>query len=1044
MKFVEYSVRNPVVVLVGIIFMLLFGYLAILQMPYSLTPNIQRPIISITTTWAGATPYEMEKEITQRQEKFLKNVPNLVSMTSNSRDGVATVVLEFDLDSDMKKTLLDVSQKLQEVKGYPNNVDNPIIKATGETIPPAVYLFVKSSNDQSVKQAYTYIYEDVVKLYERLDGVGMVDIVSGVAKQVQVILNTKDLAYYNITIDDVIKALQNRNINVSAGSLDYGQRAYRVRTIGLYEDVKDVYNTVVKTSDAQTVFLYNIASVIDTYDLSTVPNLHNNDEAITLQIRPTAEANVLELIDRVRSLTQKINNGILKENHLYIDWGRDSSKFIKDAISLVNENIIMGILLAALVLYAFLRSFSSVFVVSIIIPISILSSFILLHAMDRSLNVILLAGVSFAISMIIDSSIVVVENIHRHHSMGKRMFESCIDGTKEVLGALFASTITTVAIFIPIIGLKDEIGQLFSDIALASSSALIISLVVCLVAIPSIYYNLAKILTSDRKPNKFLSKIKHSIDSVILKIGIIAHTIIVKGVDICLRSVINRILCVLVFTGFSIWVSYVLFPKLDYLPKGTQNFLIAYIQAPNGLSYQERFEITHGIHDALAPYMKVNGFNGDSKYPAIKDFYVSGGVVSIYFYVISDDENRVKELIPLMREVIDSIPNITGTIVEQGIFSSSGISENVEINIVGFDMDRMLECASAFMDLSKQYLQGARVRAFPSLDLSNREINLYPDIRSLAINGLNVKTFGDIVDVIIGGKKIGDFRNKEGRIVDLILKSDNTTQSPEDVLYSQIYAPSGQIIPLSSLASIRQDTGMSQIRHFEQDRTILIYINPQNSMSLQEVLETIENVIKPKLQKRGLLDDNRLVVSGNANKLDKLAKHLSGGFLLALIITYLLLSALYGNFFYPIIIIFTVPFALAGGFLGLDFVNRFIASQNLDVLTMLGFIILVGSVVNNAILIVYQSLINLRDYGMSVYDSVYHSTISRIRPIYMSMLTSILALLPLIFSSGAGSEIYRGLGAVISGGILISTIISIFVIPSLLIFALRAPSNKVV
>lgn len=1064
MKFVEYSVKNPVVIFVGVIFMLLFGYLAIIQMPYSLTPNISRPTVSIATTWAGATPYEIEKEVIQRQEKFLKNLPNLVSMTSNSREGAATVSLEFEIDTDMKKALLDVSQKLQEVKGYPSNIDNPVIKATGETIAPAVYLFIKSHTKQSVKEFYTYISEDIVKLYERLDGVGMVDIVGGVAKQVQVILNTKQLAYYNITIDDVIKALQNHNVNVSAGSLDYGQRAYRVRTIGLYESTEDVYNTIVKTSDTQVVYLRDIASVIDTYELSTVPNMHNNDETISLQIRPTASANVLELIQQVRKLTDTLNQGEMKNHHLSIDWGRDSSGFIQDAIRLVKHDIIVGILLAALILYAFLRSFSSVFVVSVVIPISILSSFILLHVMDRSLNVILLAGVSFAISMIIDSSIVVVENIHRHHSMGKRMFESCIDGTKEVLGALFASTITTVAIFIPIIGLKDEIGQLFSDIALASSSALLISLLVCLIVIPSLYYSLAKFLTKEAQdshipythtPKKKIYRIyqymiiqlkllKRIIDNIFFKIGSFFATIIAKCVKLCLKTIWTRIACITLFVGFSIWITYLLFPKLDYLPKGSQNFLIAYIQAPNGLSYQERHDITHGIYSHLASYMQINGFLGDDTYPAIRDFYISGGTTSIYFYVISSDANRVKQLIPLMKEAIDSIPNISGTIVEQGIFSSSGISESVDVNIVGFDMDSILECANSFMTLAERHLAGARIRAIPSLDLGNREINLYPDMRSLAINGLNVKSFGDIVDVVVEGKKVGDFRNKEGRIIDLILQSDNTTQSPEDVLYSQIYAPSGQIVPLSSLAHIRQDIGMSQIRHFEQDRTILFYINPQDSMSLQEVIAKINDIIIPTMKDLGTLKDNRVIISGNANKLYKLATHLSGGFLLAIIITYLLLTALYSNFLYPLIIIFTVPFALAGGFIGLHFVDIFIAHQNLDVLTMLGFIILVGSVVNNAILIVYQSLINLREYNMNVYDSVYQATISRIRPIYMGMLTSILALAPLIFSSGAGSEIYRGLGAVIAGGILVSTVISIFVIPSLLIFALKPPNNKIV
>ncbi|RDU72691.1 AcrB/AcrD/AcrF family protein [Helicobacter aurati] len=1078
MKVVAYSVKNPVVVCVGVIFLLLFGYLAIKQMPYSLTPNISRPTVSIITTWSGATPYEIEKEIVQRQEKFLKNLPNLLTMTSTSREGVAVVSLEFEIDTDMKKALLDINSKLSEVRGYPSGIDNPVVKATGENIAPVVYLFVKSDTQQSVKQFYTYINEDIVKLYERLEGVGSVDIVGGVAKQVQVILNTKQLAFYNITIEDVITALQNQNIDVSAGSLDYGQRAYRVRTIGLYQTTQDVYNTVVKTSDTQVVYLRDIASVIDSYELSTVPNIHNNNETISLQVRPTPTANVLELIERVKELTNTLNNTQMKENHLHIDWGRDSAGFIQDAIALVKHDILLGIILAALVLYAFLRSFSSVFVVSAIIPISILSSFILLNLMDRSLNVILLAGVSFAISMIIDSSIVVVENIYRHYSMGKRMFESCIDGTKEVLGALFASTITTVAIFIPIIGLKDDVGQLFSDIALASSSALILSFFICMIVIPSLYYSLAKFVHTTYKSNTcnidsknhskltrlirdslavifprriFSSRIiiriiqpKHTFDLFLLMMGQFIFRIIANLVRFCLENVWTRIACVVFFIIFSVSISVAFFPKLDYLPKGSQNFLIAYVQAPNGLSYQERLDILQGIYTYHAPYMLANGFVGNSKYPAIKDFYISAGTTSIYFYAISNEPQRVKELIPLMRESIDSLPNISGTVVEQGIFSSSGISENVEVNIVGFDMDSMVKSANVFMELAKQYLPGARIRVFPSLDLGNREINLYPDMRSLAVNGLNVKSFGNIVDVVVGGKKVGDFRNTEGRIIDLILQSDNMTQSPEDILYSQIYAPSGRIIPLSSLADIRQDRGFSQIRHFEQNRNILFYINPQSSMPLQDVIHVIENVIKPQMQSQDVLGDNKILLSGNANKLHKLAKHLSGGFILALIITYLLLVALYSNFLYPIIIICTVPFALAGGFIGLKFVDVYIASHNLDVLTMLGFIILVGSVVNNAILIVYQSLINLRKYAMCVYDSVYEATISRIRPIYMSMLTSLLALSPLVFSSGAGSEIYRGLGAVIGGGILVSTIISVFVIPSLLVFALKPPKDIVV
>lgn len=1074
MKFIDYSLRNPVVVCVGVLFLLLFGYLALRQMPYALTPNITKPTISVITTWPGATPYEMEKEVTQRQERFLKNLSSLTSMTSTSREGVSVVNLEFHLDTDMKKALLDINSKLSQVRGYPPNINNPVVKTSGENLNPVVYLFIKSATQKPVKQSYTYVNEEILKLYERLEGVGLVDLVGGTALQVQVVLDTQRLAFYNLTIDEVIAALRDRNVDVSAGNLDYGQRAYRVRTIGVYENARDIYNTIVKTIDTQAVHLRDLASVIETYESPTVPNTHNNDETISLQIRPDATANVLEVIEKVRRLTNKLNNNQLKDHGLFIDWGRDSQGFIQNAISLVKQNILIGILLASLVLYAFLRSLSSVFVVSVILPISILSSFIVLNFMDRSLTVILLAGVSFAVSMIVDSSIVVVENIHRHRSLGKRFFESCIDASREVLGALFASTVTTVAIFIPIIGLKDEVGQLFSDIALAASSALLLSLPLCLIVVPTLQYSLVKFLSNRGdssvapshyghlaaplrkilgflargRPPKWLLGIflrpRRLLDLGLLRIGIFLNSIVKACVHACLKSALRRIICVLGFMALSLAISIALFPKLDYLPKGTQNFLVAYVQIPQGLSYQERLELMQELHARHAPYLLSNGFEGNDKYPAIKDFYISAGTTSLYFYVIAATPSRVRDLIPLMTSSIDSVPNISGTVVEQGIFSSAGISESVQVNITGNDMDSMRASTQEFVRLAKQHLPGVRIRVLPSLDLGNRELNLYPDMHALAINGLSVKSFGNIIDVVVGGKKIGDYRDSSGRIIDLVLKTDNTTQSPEDILYSQIYAPSGEIIPLSSLASAHEELGPSQIRHLEQNRSLLVNMNASSSLSLQEVLDIIENKIKVEMEKSGALRDNEIVLSGSANKLHKLAAHLSGGFLLALVITYLLLTALYSNFLYPLIIIVTVPFAIAGGLIALFLVNKYIAPQNLDVLTMLGFIILVGSVVNNAILIVYQSLINLRQHHLPVYESVYDATISRIRPIYMSMLTSLLALAPLIFTNGSGSEIYRGLGAVIAGGLFFSTIISVLVIPSLLIFALRPPRESIV
>lgn len=1029
---IRYSVRNPVVVIVGIIFLILFGILALKKMPYALSPNIARPVISIYTNLNGATPYEIEKEIINKQEKFLRNLHNLVSISSTSRQSQGIINLEFNLGTDMKQTLLDINSKLSQIKGYPLKVDKPIIRLSGDTTTPSVYLFIESkSTSKPIKQFYAEILESILPLYERLEGSAEVSIAGGVARQIEIIASTSKLAYYNVTIDEIISSLRNANINAQAGVFDYGQKEYRVRTLGVYKSLEDISDTIIKANATFVVRLKDVAKILNSFQIPTTPNIHNNKESISLQIRPTPNANVLDLISKARDLTNSLNKGIIKDMGLEIKWGRDSSTFINQAINVIKQDIFLGIALSSLVLLLFLRSLSFLILTSIIIPISTLGSFIILHLLDRSLNVILLAGVSFAISMIIDSSIVVVENIHRHYKkLGKNIFNACVQGSSEVKGAIFASTLTTIAIFIPILNLKDEAGQLFIDIALASSSSLLISAFVCIYAIPSIYHLFISKLGA-KKPN-ILKPLKPR-KGIFTYIDAFFYKAFKLLISLALKNALTRILVIISFLSLSVAISIILFPKLDYLPRGSQNFLISYIQTPNGQSFKEREGIILQMHKLLSPYMEENGYKGTKEIPAIKDFYMQSSPTFTYFYVISSDDKNYRALIPILKKAISSIPNIHASINTQGIFASSSISSSVDVNISGFNLDSIIQDANKFISLSKIYLKDSSIRAVPSLELNNKELNIIPDLRALSINSFSASSFANIIDVIVGGQKVGEFGDEKGKIIDLILKTDNKTNSPEDILYSSIYAPSGKIMPLSSLASLKENDGISQIRHFKQQRSILLIINPSRKQSLQDTLDIIDSKIIPKLE----LKENKISLSGNANKLKTLANNLLHGFILALLITYLLLSALYGNFIYPLVIIFSVPFGLAGGFLGLYLVNKYIGAQNLDVLGMLGFIILVGSVVNNAILIVYQALINIK--SMDKKQAVLLATMERLKPIYMSTFVSVLALMPLVFSSDQGSEIYRGLGGIISGGIFLSSIITIFVIPALLLFIIKKP-----
>lgn len=1031
---IKFCLKNPVGVCVFGIFLLLFGLIALDKMPYQLLPQVTRPVISIYTSWGGASPQEVEKEITDRQEKYLKNIPNLLKMTSTSKQGMSIITLEFDINADIKTALLGVSSRLDEVRGYPSEVNRPVIKTTGENVPISVYLFIKTlDSKKDINHYKNFIMNDIIKYYERIDGVGEVYVSGGVGERALITLDTQQLAFYHITLDEVISSIKKQNLNISAGSIDFFQRNYRISTIGEYDSLESIGNTIVKTTNHKNIALRDLAKIHKGYEKVTSYNYHNEDKVISIQIRPSADASILELTNKIEETTHYINENFLEKRGLVIDWGRDQRQYIQSSIKLVKENILLGIALAVIVLFIFLRRVTPLLIVICTIPLSIIGSFILIHAFDRTLNVILLAGVSFAISMIVDSAIVVLENILRHMKIQKDLFRACLVGTYEVMGALFASTITTLAIFIPIIFLKDDAGKLFVDIAIAATSSIGISLVVCVFILPALLYVILKRINLD-KP-------KNSLDLWCERVGGVIADSIMKSVVFCTKNAPRQIATIVLFIGLCALGSFVFFPKTDYLPKGNQNFIIAYLNIPSGLSLQEKQHIVKIIRAKFQPYLasNPNHKNGEDEVPLIKDFFVSAGE-NISFYLVANNPSRIKSLMAYAQESIDSIPNVRGVVLQQEIFSGAS-SSSIDINITGTDLNSLSQTAQNIIDELKDKLPNMGVRVIPSLEANNQEINLYPDNHALALNGLNTQSFGVITEVMLKGKNVGSVR-ENGVMLDLILDSKHSFKegyqiSPEDILYSQIYTPSGGIVPIGSLAVIRNEYGVARIRHFEQKLNLLLVLNSRDDTPIEKVAETLQQEIIKPIAKN---DTNDITLSGSAGKLQKLKSELFGGFVLAIVITYLILCALYGSFLYPFIIILTIPLATTGGLLGLFLVDKFIAKQNLDVLTMLGFIILVGSVVNNAILIVYQTLINTKTYHLHYKEAILQATQSRLAPIYMSMLTSVLALIPLVVSAGDGSEIYRGLGAVLIGGIIFSTFITILIIPALLMLSMRFKS----
>lgn len=1031
---IKYVIAKPVVVIVGIILVALFGVLSLSQMPYQLTPSVTRPIITINTLWTGATPYEMEREIIERQEKVLKGIDNLISMESRSRNGRADITLEFKIGTSLTEAMLKVSNKLDEVKKYPDGIDKPIITATGESTSPVVWMVLKTQkeNPRHINEYRTFFNERVIQYFERIDGVAEVFFPSGTDREMHVVIDHNKLASYQLTIQDLINVLDLENANVSAGTMDYGRRSYRVRSVAEYKSPEQIEQTVVWSDGQRRVRIADLGYVKEGYARPTAYVEHNFESGAVVGIKPTPGTNILELSDEVERVFFRLNEGVLAKEGLYLDWMYDQRSYINGAISLVRQNILIGALLAVVVLWLFLRSFTSTVVIALSMPISILGTFIVMNALGRTLNVVSMAGISFAVGMLVDSAIVVLENIDRHKRLGKGIFAASYEGTKEVVGALVASVLTTVAIFIPIINMEEEAGQLFRDIALTASSAVLFSMVVSILIIPMFSYQLLRLFGVE-KPHP---------QSILEGVGARIIDTVMAWVKGCTASVASRLATIFFFIFLSLAISYALFPKMEYLPEGNQNFVTTVLNPPPGLSYEERQNIGKEVFRLNESYFVQKGYEKNEKgeMPPIRHMFFLGSENFMYFGTRGVVEDRAGEMIPQFLKTIESLPGMTGVSMQPGIFERGmGKGRTIDVDISGVEIESLIQTASAMQRLIKQRLpQGTQVRPLPSLELIYPEINLYPDSDKLKAAGLNPTTFGVALDVLMDGRVIAEYKEEGREKIDLVLKANKgELKTPEEIYNALIYTPSAGILPLSALSEIKREYGITEIRHFERKRTVTLQVTPPKSMPLEEAMEKIQGEFVGELQKQGLMGSNELRLSGTADKLTQTRLALQGGFVLAVVIIYLLMAALYENFVYPLIIIFTVPLAVAGGVIGLKLVNLFLANQPLDILTMLGFIILVGTVVNNAILIVYQAINNIREEGMEAYEAVILSVRTRLRPIYMSTLTSLFGMLPLVLAPGPGSEVYRGLGAVILGGLTFSTLITVFVIPSLLLFVIQ-------
>ncbi|MBU0676062.1 MAG: efflux RND transporter permease subunit [Proteobacteria bacterium] len=1032
MDIIKYFINKPVSVTVAVIMTVMFGLIGLNKLPVQLTPDVEAPQITVNTVWGGATPYEVEKEIIEKQEKALKGLQGLTTLESSSYNSYASITLTFQIGTNLDDALLRVSNKMNEVADYPETANRPTIEAAGANSSPVTWMMLKptADNKEPINHFQTFFEDNVRQHLERVPGVGSLFVFGGTENELDVIVDTARMARYKITINQVITSIRKANQNISAGILGMAKKNYRIRMVSQFQSPEDALQVIIFDDGTHRVLLKDVATVSPGYQKEAAAVLHNGERVIVVAVRKEQGANVLEMTDNLEKEVKKLNEGLLARNKLRFQWVYDQRPYINNAIDLVKQNVLIGGLLAVVVLLTFLRSIRATLTTAVAIPISAIGAFIFLWLFNRNLNVVSLAGISFAVGMLVDNSIVVLENIDRHRQMGKEAFAAAYDGAREVWGAVLASTATTVAVFLPVIFIQEEAGQLFRDIAIAITSSILLSLIVSVSVIPSLIHFLLK-----NKKERPKTRLQRSIVGPILAGGIMRLS------DFCIKNTATRLITVILLTSLSIGVSVWLLPSAEYLPQGNRNLILNILIPPPGYSVEKLSEMGKSIYQQAEPYFKEDNKDG---IPQIADMFFVGADRITLFGGKSIHATRGRELMPLFSRIMNSIPGVFGVSIQAGIFQSGiGKGRTVDVNISGENIDDIVASARTLFGTLRQKMPRSQVRPVPSLETSYPEATIIPIKEKLIANGLSEEDLGIYTDILMDGRKIDEYRPEGIKQVDLVVKgADASFASPEDILNATIINRSGELIRIGDVARIEYTQGMPQINHLERNRTITLQVTPPDDLALQTAMETIETDIIGSLRTAGQLNNVEVAVGGNADKLTQTRRALQWNLLLAIMITYLLMAALFENFLYPLIILFTVPLAAAGGLIGLRLVNTFVAPQGFDVLSMLGFIILIGTVVNNAILVVHQSLNNVRYNGLQGLAAVSDSVRTRIRPIFMSTSTSVLALSPLVIATGSGSELYRGLGAILLGGLAVSTLFTLFVIPALLAFFIGFERSK--
>lgn len=1014
MNLPQFSVKRPVTTIMCMLIIILFGTISLLGLSVDMFPKIELPIAIVSTSYPNVGPEEVEKLVTKPIEQAIATVEGIDNISSRNSEGNSLIIAEFKDGTDMEFASLHMREKVDMIKGYlPDGVKNPMVMKIDPNAQAIMILGVTDKKSKDLVKLQNIVEENIQSKLERVKGVASADISGGVEEQIEIKVNEERLQGYGLSIDYISNILRGENLNLPSGQVYKGNQELLVRTMGEFKSVEEIKEIPIPLRTGGVITLKDIGEVNRNNKEVSQISTANKETCLSISIQKQSDANTVEVAEGIE---KEIEN--LKKAYPDLDIRVliDMAEPINKSIDGVSSAAIQGGLLAVLILLIFLRNIKSTLIIGTAIPISIIGTFCLLYLNNITLNLMTLGGLSLGIGMLVDNAIVVLENIYRFIQEGYSVKEAAVKGASEVTMSVVASTLTTVAVFFPIMFTNGITGMMFKELSMTVIFSLVASLVIALTLIPMLSSKLLKeeqiVEGADivRKTNVFTK-----IGGVFERGFIFVETRYKKILAWALKHRKAT-----VFGGIAIFIASMLSLTMvgaEFMPSSDMGQFTINVELPIGANLRDTKDITNEIEGVLEKVTEV-----DTVYTQIGGASMFGesnsknqASISVTLKDLKERTRSTDEIVDLVRKETKDIPGAEMSFTSQQ--AMGGSSAPVSIKIKGDNLDTLKELGDKFVgEISK--VKGTR-EVESSFGEGKPEVRIKLNRKNASQYGITAGTVASQVDMVISGKTATTYKLDDGDEIDVIVKGDEIyRESISNLQNINIQTASGMSIPLNLVADVKIEKGPVQIQRDNQTRILTV-----SSQIYGRDLKSVTQDVNQRISKIDMPQGYSYEMGGDNKEMMEAFVSLAGALIVAVLLVYMILASQFESLLNPFIIMFTVPLALAGGILGL-----FITRKTLSVTSFLGFIVLAGIVVNNAIVLI--DYINIRrSRGEEREAAILVAGPTRLRPILMTASTTILGLLPMALGIAEGSEMQAPMAVVVIGGLLLSTVLTLVFIP---------------